>query len=144
MDKYRIHIRSAFLSALGYGLGFVLGVVTIQLILRIGFLRSISRQFETQHLWLGLLILFSVIFLGGALAGAIGGFALSRAIQSETSKRTIVRSAVGIGAGFVVVLLPITIIISGLSMYNAGNASLIGFLIVMGIVGAIFDWSAVS
>ncbi|MFN2152113.1 MAG: hypothetical protein ACK2T5_10990, partial [Anaerolineales bacterium] len=138
MDKNRIHIRSAFLSALGYGLGFVLGVVTIQLILKIGFLSSISRQFETQHLWFGLLVLFSVIFLGGALAGAIGGFALSRAIRSETPKRTIARSAVGIGAGFVVVLLPITLILSALSMYNAGNASLIGFLIVMGMVGALF------
>jgi len=138
MDKYRIHIRPAFLSALGYGLGFVTGVVVIRLILQIGFLESISSQFETQHLVLGLLILFSVIFLGGALAGAIGGFVLSRAIQSENPRRTITRSAVGIGAGFVVVLLPITVLFSTLSMYNAGNTSLLGFLIVMGVIGALF------
>jgi len=138
MDKYRIHIRPAFLSALGYGLGFVAGVVIVRLILRIGFLESISQTLEDQHLLFGLLILFSVIFLGGLLAGAIGGLALSRAIQSEYPKRTIARSAVGIGAGFVVVLLPITILLSTLSMYNAGDASLLGFLVVMGLVGALF------
>jgi len=138
MDKYRKYFRPAFLSALGYGLGFVVGVVVIQLILRIGFLESISQTLEDQHLFIGLLILFSGIFLGGALAGAIGGFALSRAIQSEYPKRTIARSAVGIGAGFVVVLLPITVLLSTLSMYNAGDRSLLGFLIVMGLVGAIF------
>ena len=138
MNKYRMHIRPAFLSALGYGLGFVAGVVVIQLILQIGFLESISQTLEDQHLLLGLLILFSVIFLGGALAGAIGGFALSHAIQSEYPKRTIARSAIGIGAGFVVVLLPITVLLSTLSMYNAGDTSLLGFLILMGLVGAVF------
>ena len=138
MDQNRKHLRPAFISALGYGLGFVISVVIIRLILQIGFLESISQTFEDQHLLLGLLILFSVIFLGGALAGAIGGFALSRAIQSEYPKRTIARSAVGIGAGFVVVLLPITVLLSTLSMYNAGDSSLLGFLIVMGLVGAVF------
>jgi len=138
MDKYRKYFRPAFLSALGYGLGFVAGVVVIRLILRIGFLESVSQILEDQHLFLGLLILFSAIFLGGALAGAIGGFSLSRAIQSEYPKRTIARSAVGIGAGFVVVLLPITVLLSTLSMYNAGDRSLLGFLIVMGLVGALF------
>jgi len=138
MDKYRTHIRPAFLSALGYGLGFIAGVLIIRFILQIGFRESISRTLEDQHLLIGLLILFSVIFLGGALAGSIGGFALSRAIQSEYPKRTIVRSAVGIGAGFVVVLLPITVLLSTLSMYNAGDTSLLGFLIVMGFIGAIF------
>ncbi len=138
MDKYRIHIRAALLSALGYGLGFIAAVVVIRLILRIGFLESISQTLEDQHLLLGLLILFSVIFLGGALAGVIGGFTLSRAIQSEYPKRTIARSAVGIGAGFVVVLLPITVLLSTLSMYNAGDRSLLSFLIVMGMVGAVF------
>ena len=138
MDKYRSHLRPALLSALGYGVGFVLGVVVIQLILKIGFLRSIGSQFEAQHLWLGLLILFSVIFLGGALAGAIGGFALSRVIESENPRRTIVRSAVGIGFGFVVVLLPVTILLSTVSMYNGGDASLLGFLFAMGLVGALF------
>ena len=138
MDKYRKFLRPALLSALGYGLGFVAGVVVIQLLLKIGFLRSIGSKFETQHFWLGLLILFIVIFLGGALAGAIGGFALSRAIQSDNPKRTISRSAVGIGSGFVVVLLPITILLSTASMYNTGDASLLGFLFAMGLVGAIF------
>jgi len=138
MGQNRKHLRPALLSALGYGLGFVAGVVIIRLILRIGFLESISQTLEDQHLLLGLLILFSVIFLGGALAGTIGGFALSRAIQSEYPKRTIARSAVGIGAGFVVVLLPITILLSTLSMYNASDRSLLGFLIVMGLVGAVF------
>ena len=138
MDKYRNHLRPAFLSALGYGLGFVGGVVTISLVLKIGFLETISQKFENQHLWIGLLILFSVIFLGGALAGAIGGFVLSRAIGSENPKRTIARSAVGIGSGFVVVLLPITILLSTVSSYNGGNESLLGFLFAMVLVGAIF------
>jgi len=138
MDQNRKHLRPASLSALGYGVGFVAGVVIIRLFLQIRFLESINQTLEDQHLLLGLLILFSVIFLGGALAGAIGGFAMSRAIQSEYPKRTIARSAVGIGAGFVVVLLPITILLSTISMYNASDASPLGFLIVMGLVGAIF------
>jgi len=138
MNKYRKHIRPALLSALGYGLGFVAGVIAIQLILKIGFLRSIGSQFESQHLVLGLLALFIVIFLGGALAGAIGGFALSRAIESENSRSTIVRSAIGIGFGFVVVLLPITVLLSTVSMYNSGDASLLSFLFAMGLVGALF------
>jgi len=138
MDKYRNHIRPAFLSALGYGLGFVVGVVTIRLILRIGFLETVSQIFENQHLVIGLLILFSVIFLGGALAGAMGGFVLSRAIDTENPKRTIARSAVGIGSGFVVVLLPITLLLSTVSRYNGGDASLLAFLFAMGLVGAIF------
>ena len=97
-----------------------------------------KRQFESQHLLLGLLVLFSVIFLGSALAGAISGFALSRAIESENPRRTIARSAVGIGFGFVVVLLPITVLLSTISMYDGGDASLLGFLFAMGLVGALF------
>jgi len=138
MDKYRAHLLPALLSALGYGVAFVLGVVVIQLVLKIGFLRSIGSQFESQHLVLGLLTLFIVIFLGGALAGAIGGFALSRAIDAENPKRTIARSAVGIGSGFVVVLLPITVLLSTVSMYDGGDASLLGFLFSMGVVGVLF------
>ena len=113
-------------------------MIAIQLILKIGFLRSIGGQFETQHLVLGLLTLFIVIFLGGALAGAIGAYALSRAIQAENPKRIIASSAIGVGFGFVVVLLPITVLLSSVSMYNNGEASLLGFLLAMGLVGALF------
>jgi len=138
LDKYHKQIRVALWSALGYGLGFVAGVVAIQLIFDIGFLETISQKFETQHLWVGLLILFSVVLLGGGLAGAIGGFSLSRAIQSENPKRTIARSALGTGVGFIVVLLPIMMLLAILAMYNVDGASPIAFILFMGLVGAFF------
>jgi len=138
LNKYKKPFRGALWSSLGYGLGFVAGVVAIQLIFDIGFLETISQKFETQHLWVGLFILFSVVLLGGGLAGAVGGFALSRVIQSEKPKRVITRSALGTGIGFVVVLLPVMMLLAILAMYNIEGVSPIAFIIFMGFVGAFF------
>jgi len=138
MNNYRKHLRAALISALGYGLGFVFGVMFIKLVLDLGFLESIANFFENQRLFIGLLILFSVVVLGGVLAGAVGGLLLSYATGSEDRKRTITRSTLGIGAGFGIVLLPIMGLVAMLAMYNAGGASPVGFVISMGIVGAIF------
>jgi len=138
LDKYHKQIRAALWSALGYGLGFVAGVVTIQLILDIGFLETISQEFENQHLWLGLFILFTVVLLGGGLAGAIGGFFLSRVVKTVSKKRLIIRSAFGTGVGFILVLLPVMMLLAILAMYNVDGTSPIAFLFFMGLVGVSF------
>jgi len=138
LDKYNKQIRAALWSASGYGLGFVVGVVAIELILEIGFLETISQKFETQHLWIGLFILFSVVLLGGGLAGAIGGFLLSRAVKAKTSRQFIVRSALGTGIGFVVVVLPVMMLLAVLAMYNVDGVSPIAFIFFTGLVGASF------
>ena len=65
MKKYRDHLKASLITALGYGLGFVLGVVVIRLVLNLGFLRITASYFENQHLVFGLLILFSVVILCG-------------------------------------------------------------------------------
>ena len=138
MNKYRKHLKAALITGLGYGLGFVIGIIFIELVLSIGLLESIANDFENQRLYVGLFILFSVVVLGGALAGAIGGLILSVAVGAKDRKRRVARSALGIGIGFGVVLLPIMGLVAMLAMYNAGDASPAGFVIAMGVVGAIF------
>ena len=140
MNNSRKHIKAALIVALGYGLGFVIGVVVINLIFDSGLLDSVANLFEDQHLLVGLLILFTVVLLGGAIAGAIGGLVSSYAVPSENRKRPIARSALGIGFGFGVVLLPIMLIVALQAMYNAGGTSPAGFILSMGVAGALFGF----
>lgn len=140
MKNDRKHLKAALISGLGYGLGFVFGVVLIKLIFASGFLDSIADLFAAQHLFTGIIILFLVVIFSGAVAGAIGGFGLAVALSVENRKRTVSRSAIGIGFGFGIVLLPITGLLAMLAMYNAGDASPIGFVISIGIVGVIFGF----
>ena len=69
MNEHRKHLKAALITGFGYGLGFVIGVILIELVLDIGLLESIADDFENQRLYVGLFILFSAIVLGGALAG---------------------------------------------------------------------------
>ncbi len=140
MQNISKHLKASFITALGYGLGFVVGVVLINIIFDSGLLDSVADLFETQHLTTGIIILFVVVILGGAVAGAIGGFGLSCALSIENRKRTISRSAIGFGFGFGVVLLPILGLLAMLAMYNAGDASPAGFVVSMGVVGALFGF----
>ncbi len=134
------HLKAGLITGLGYGLGFVIGVVLIKLIFDSGFLDSIADLWAAQHLITGLVILFLVVILGGAVAGAIGGLSLWKALSLESWKRPASRSAIGIGFGYGVVLLPLMGLLAMLSMYNAGDASPLGFVISMGVVGMLFGF----
>jgi phosphatidylserine/phosphatidylglycerophosphate/cardiolipin synthase-like enzyme len=138
--NHRKHLKAALISGSGYGLGFIIGVVLIKLIFDSGLLDSVSDLFAAQHLTIGLIILFLVVTLGGGFAGTIGGLGLTYALPVENPRRAILRSAIGIGFGFGIVLLPITGLLAMLAMYNAGDASPAGFVISMGVVGAIFGF----
>ena len=140
MKKVSKHIKPALITALGYGLGFVIGAMLIKLIFASGLLDSVANLFENQHLTIGIIILFIVIILGGAVAGAVGGLSLWKALSLENWKRPTSRSAIGIGFGFGVVLLPIMGLLAMLSTYNAGDASPLGFVISMGVVGMLFGF----
>ena len=140
MNNYRKHLKAALIVALGYGLGFVIGVVLINLVFDSGLLDSVANLFDKQHLVAGLIVLFTVVFLGGAVTGAIGGLILSYAVALENRKRPIARSALGLGFGFGVILLPIMFLVALQAMYNAGNASPAGFIISMGVAGALFGF----
>jgi len=140
MNNYRKHLKAALIVALGYGLGFVVGVVLINLVFDSGLLDSVADLFDKQHLVAGLIVLFTVVVLGGAIAGAIGGLVSSFAVPSENRKRPIARIAISMGFGFGVVLLPMMVLVALQAMYNAGNASPAGFIISMGVVGAQFGF----
>ncbi|MFN2150680.1 MAG: phospholipase D-like domain-containing protein [Anaerolineales bacterium] len=140
MRNYRNHLKASLIAALGYGLGFAVAVIIIRLVLRLGFLKTAASYFENQHLVFGLLILFSVVILGGSLAGTIGGLLLSYALRSVDRKRTVTRSALGIGVAFGLVLLPITGLLAMLAIYDAGGASPLGFVLSIGVVGAVFGF----
>ena len=83
MKKNQKLLKSLLIPALGYGLGFVIGVVIINVIFDSGLLDSVANLFENQHLTSGLIILFLVVILGGALAGAIGGISLWLALSLD-------------------------------------------------------------
>jgi len=57
-------LKTALITGLGDGLGFVIGVILIELVLDIGLLESITGDFEPQRLYGGLFILFSAIVFG--------------------------------------------------------------------------------
>jgi len=140
MKPNQKHFKAALISGLGYGFGFVISAVLIKLIFDSGLLDSVANLFESQHLYTGIFILFLVVILGGAVAGSIGGFGLVNAIPVEHRRRTILRSAIGFGFGFGIVLLPIMGLLAMLSMYNAGDASPVGFIMSIGVVGIIFGF----
>lgn len=140
MNNYRKHLKAALIVALGYGLGFVIGVVLINLVFDSGLLDSIRNLFDKQHLVAGLIVLFTVVVLGGAVAGAIGGLVSSYAVALENRKRSIARSALGLGFGFGIILLPIMFLVALQAMYNAGGTSPAGFILSMGVAGALFGF----
>jgi hypothetical protein len=140
MKNNRKHLIASLKTALGYGLGFVVGVTVIKLTLDSGLLNSVADLFENQHLTAGIILLFVVIFIGGALAGAIGGLSLWFALSLDDWKRPTSRSAVGFGFGFGIVLMPIVILVAALSLYNSGDASQLGFVLSMGVVGLLFGF----
>ena len=106
MKNHRKHLRAGLITGLGYGLGFVVGILVIKLIFDSGLLDSVADLFENQHLAVGILILFLVVVLGGALAGAIGGLSLWYALSLIDWKRLVSRSSIGFGFGFGIVLMP--------------------------------------
>ncbi|TET29600.1 MAG: hypothetical protein E3J69_13195 [Anaerolineales bacterium] len=140
MNNYRKHLKAALIVALGYGLGVVIGVVIINLVFDSGLLDSVVNLFDKQHLIAGLIVVFAVVVLGGAIAGAIGGLILSYAVPSENRKRPIARSALGLGFGFGVVLLPLMFLVALQAIYNAGGTSPAGFIISTGVAGALFGF----
>ncbi|MEA1978209.1 MAG: phospholipase D-like domain-containing protein, partial [Chloroflexota bacterium] len=68
------------------------------------------------------------------------GLFLSFAITSENRTRPVARSALGLGFGFGVVLLPMMVLVALQAMYNAGGTSPAGFILSMGVVGALFGF----
>lgn len=120
MNEYRKHLKAALITGLGYGMGFVVGVILIELVFDVGLLESIADDFESQRLYVGLFILFSAIVLGGALAGLTGGLFFGYTLGTKNRNQFISRSALGVGIGYGVVLLPIMGLVAMQAMYNAG------------------------
>jgi len=59
MNNYQKHFKAALITALGYGLGFVIGIVVIGLVFRSGLLDSVADLFEHQHLTVGIMVITS-------------------------------------------------------------------------------------
>ena len=138
MANLKYHLRGMLLSSLGYGFGFAIGNFGSHLLLKSGFLEPIRDLFAAQRFELGLTLLLLVIGVGGAIGGAIGGLALSYTHQSTRRLRYVWPSALGFGVSYALILFPLTLAISLFSFYSPAQASPLGFVVVVGLAGAIF------
>jgi hypothetical protein len=138
MSRRKIHLQSTILSAAGFGGGFALGAWLSNLIFSSDFLNPILSLSQTGRLIVGLALVLVVAGVGGAIAGAIGGLTLSYAHQSPRRAGYVWRSALSFGVGYALVVIPLTLAISLMSFNDLAEASPIGLMIPLWVMGAIF------
>ena len=132
----KFHLRNALISAVGIGVGLVIGYLIG--ILAFGLLPPLPNLFETGRLILSVGLVILVVGLIGAIGGAIGGLALSYANPSANRSRYIWSGALSFGFGYAVILFPLIFTLSLVALDNLAEASPMGLMIPLGIIGAIF------
>ena len=138
MSNWKINLRNTLMSALGFGLGFVIGGLVAFLIFRNDILAPVRDLFGAGRFILGLTLIFLVIGLTVAIGGAIGGLALSYVSQSFNRAGYAWRAALAFGISYAIILLPLTFVIALISFYQVSEFSPIMLMIPLGVMGAIF------
>ena len=137
-DNLRTHLRIGLISALGFGVGMPLSITFINLIKRTRIVGLIGNLFTSQYLFTALILVFFFIALGGALAGAAGGLALSYADGTYRKRRYALYGALGFGIGFALILYPLTFLLSTFAFYSPESPSPLGIILTFAFVGAVF------
>ncbi len=138
MSNRRYHLRSALLSAVGFGFGFGLGTLLVQGVFTIKFLDSFIDLFQRGQLLVGLMLVIIVTGLGGAIGGAIGGLTLSYAHQTTRRVGYVWRGALSFGVSYSLLIIPLTLVVSLISFYDLEELSPVGLMIPFWVLGAIF------
>ncbi len=109
-------------SAFAFGAGMMLGFLLIFLLLVSPILDWIVGLIDGQQpfikILVGLLLFLGTVGLGGAVAGAWGGLALSRFSDAATDRRFMVRGALSFFLANVVMVLPAIIVLAAVAFLS--------------------------
>ena len=138
MSNSKYHLRSMFLSAFGFGFGFILGGLVIYAIFSSNLPNLLLDLVRTGRMVGGVLLALLVAALGGAVAGAIGGLALCHAHLSTRWGNYAWHSALSIAITFGLVAIPLTLVVALLGFYELSDVSPLALMIPFGLLGLLF------
>lgn len=139
MANTKYHLRSAVLSAAGFGVGFTVGAFLSSALYRSPLVEPILDSLAAGRLLTGVILVLLIAGLGGALGGALGGPALAYAYrQFALWPKYTWRSAVSFGLSFALIVAPLTLILALLSFYDLSDVSPLALMFPLGLLGLIF------
>ena len=131
-------VQSITKSSLAYGFGLAIGVLLVVLISRTLSLDWLFSGSAVGRLVLGVLFVFTLMGIGAAIGGYLGGYSLETVGHSKSRWSTAWRSALAMGIGFGAFFFPAFLILSLLSFYTISDIRPVSFALVFAIVGAVF------
>ena len=138
MPKMKQHLGGALVSGVGFGAGFVLGALLSNLIFDSGLLNSALDLFQRGRWIAGLALALAVTGFGGGVGGAVGGLTLSYAHAPTRRAGYIWRGALSFGIGYALVVMPLTLAVSSIALYDVIELSPINLMLPLWLLGAIF------
>ena len=130
-------------GGIGYAVGTLAGVLFIYLVSKLGFARwlfSLIDQNQSLLQLLGVLLIVGLLLaLGGAVIGGIGGWSLTRIMNTSHPARLIASSAVAFGLSTGLLVLIFLLLISFIGLYNNFSTGRIEhYGIIVGLFGLVF------
>ena len=138
MVKMKDHLRSALISGLGFGAGFVLGAFLTDLIFTSNVLDTALDLFQGGRLFIGLALTLVVTGLGGAISGTIGGVALSSIYAPSQRASYAWQGALSFGVSYALIVIPLTLFVSFMAYYEVTDIAPIDLMLPLWLFGAVF------
>lgn len=146
MERKETHLfRSIGISAVGFGLGGVIGNFSLYLLIRSNILRWPLELIPEDQTLVVLISAIVLVVLGIAvttgIGGAIGGLALSMIDPILSRSKYIWRTAISAGVTEGILILPLLLLTAILALYNNGlDRDPSGQVILFGLYGLIFGF----
>ncbi|MFN2134693.1 MAG: phospholipase D-like domain-containing protein [Candidatus Promineifilaceae bacterium] len=130
-------------SALAFGAGMALGFIIVYFLLSSPLIRAIAALVEDGQPFVkvlfGIFLFLGTIGLGGALAGVMGGHALSRFSDAATEQRFQRRGAISFFVAHAVMALPALAMVGMVSFFNQDiDVSFSKLPMLFGLIGLLY------
>jgi len=143
MTAQRTYSRSFWIGLVGFMLGGVIGAVATYILFTSGILTVVVElvspgQPFVRYLF-GIILAFLGIGLGGAIDGLVCGYSLHLVDRAGSRTRYLVGGAFSTGISQGILVIPIMLFISLVSIYNVGSQKdPASFIVLFALIGCLF------
>ncbi len=135
--------RNFWVGLAGFILGGITGIVATYILFASGVLSLILKLVPEDQpfvrLLLGIILVFVGLGLGGALGGLVRGYTLHQIDPEGSRRRYLLGGAFSTGISQGILVIPLLLLISLVSMYNAGSQKdPASFIALFALIGGLF------